>query len=86
MEFTDPGQQLCPGHLWHPLAGQHDADRAPVVAELAEQAQWTIGGPNADDLVVGPVPLAKLSLDGAWRPRIVIDDEQNWNVWHGHHL
>jgi hypothetical protein len=70
MELTDPGQLLCPGYLRHPLAGQHDADLAPVVAELAEQAEWIIGGPNADDLVVGPVPLAKLSLDDASRPLV----------------
>jgi hypothetical protein len=44
------------------------------VAKLGEQAERVIGGVHADDLVVGPVPLAKLSRDEAPRPRIVIDD------------
>jgi hypothetical protein len=41
---------------------------------------------KADDLVVGSVPFAKLHLDDASRPRIVIDDHQNWSIWHGQHL
>jgi hypothetical protein len=86
MELTDPGQQLGPGQRRHPLAGQRDGDLAAVVAEHAEQAERIIGGPNADDLVVGSVRLAKLSLDDASRPRIVIDDQQNWSIWHGQHL
>jgi hypothetical protein len=86
MELTDPRQQLCPGHLRHRLAGQHDADHAPVVAEPGEQAERIIGGSNADDLVIGPVPLAQFPLDDASCPRVVIDDQQDWSIWHGRHL
>ena len=86
MELTDPRQQLCPGQLRHRFTGQHDADPAPVVAELAEQAGRIIGGSSADDLVIGPVPLTELSLDDTSRPRIVIDNQQDWSTWHGRHL
>ena len=93
MELTDPRQQLCPGQLRlcpgrlrHRFASQHEADPAPVVAELAEQAERIIGGSSADDLVIGPVPLAELSLDDTSRPRIVIDNQQDWSTWHGRHL
>ena len=86
MELTDPRQQLRPGRLRHRLASQHDADPAPVVAELGQQAERIVGGPNADDLVVGPVPLAQLFLDDASGLRVVIDDQQDWSIWHGRHL
>ena len=86
MELTDLRQQLCPGHCRHPLTGQDDADQAPVVAEPGEQAGRIIGGSSADDLVIGSVPLAELSLDHTARPRIVIDDQQDWSIWHGRHL
>jgi hypothetical protein len=68
------------------LAGQHDADPAPVVAELGEQAQGIIGGSDTDDLVVGPVPLAQFLLDDASGLRVVIGDQQDWSIWHGRHL
>ena len=86
MELTNPRQQLRPGQLRHRLAGQHDADPAPVVAELGEQAEWIIGGSDADDLVIGPVPLAQFLLDDASGLRVVIDDQQDWSIWHGRHL
>ena len=86
MELTDPRQQLCPGHSWHPLTGQDDADQAPAVAEPGQQTGRIIGGSSANDLVIGSVPLAELSLDDTARPRIVIDDQQDWSIRHGRHL
>jgi hypothetical protein len=86
VELTDPCQQLRPGQLRHRLAGQHDADPAPTVAEPGEQAKRVIGGSNADDLVIGPVPLAQLALDDAASLRVVIDDQQDWSIRHGRHL
>ena len=86
MELADLRQQLCPGHSWHPLTGQNDADQAPVIAEPGEQARRIIGGPSANDLVIGPVPLAQLSLHGPSRPLVVIDDQQDRSIWHGRHL
>ena len=86
MELTDPGQQLCPGQRRHRFARQHDGDQALTVAEPGEQTGRIIGGSNADDLVIGPVPLAQLPLHHASRPRVVIDDQQNWSTWHGRHL
>jgi hypothetical protein len=86
MELTDPGQQLCPGHLRHLLASQHDPDQAPVVAELGEQAERIVGRVSTDDLIVRPVPLAELSLDNTSRPRIVIDYQQHWSRTHRRHL
>jgi hypothetical protein len=68
------------------LASQHDADPAPVVPELGEQAERIVGGSNADDLLIGPVPLAQLSLDDSSRLRVVNDDQQDWRTWHGRHL
>src|SRR5207249_5192169 len=84
VELTDPGQQLRPGQLRRRLARQHDADPAPVVAEPGEQAERIVGGSSADDLVIGPVPLAQLALDDAASLRVVIDDQQDGSSWHGH--
>ncbi len=86
MELTDPRQQLYPGQLRHRFACQHDADQALVVAKPGEQTGRIVGGSNADDLVVGPVPLAQLPLHDASRLRVVIDDQQDWSTWHGRHL
>ena len=86
MELADLRQQLCAGHSWHPLTGQDDADQAPIVAEPGEQAGRIIGGSSANDLVIGSVPLAELCLDDTARPRIVIDDQQDWSIWHERHL
>ena len=86
MELTNPRQQLCPGQLRHRFAGQHDADPAPIPAEPGEQAKRVIGGSDADDLVIGPVPLAQLALDNTSSLRVVIDDQQDWSIWHGRHL
>ena len=86
MELADLRQELCPGHSWHPLTGQDDADQAPVVTEPGEQAGRIISGFSANDLVIGAVPLAELSLDDAARSRIVIDDQQDWSIWHGRTL
>ena len=86
MELADLRQQLCPGHSWRPLTRQNDADQAPIVAEPGEQAGWIIGGSSANDLVIGSISLAELSLDDTARPRIVIDDQQDWSIWHGRHL
>ena len=86
MELTDPRQQLCPGQLRHRFARQHDADPALAVSKPGEQTGRIIGGSNADDLVIGPVPLAQLPLHDASRPRVVIDDQQDWSTWHGRHL
>jgi hypothetical protein len=68
------------------LASQHDADPAPVVPEFGEQTERIVGGSNADDLIIGPVPLVQLSLDDSSRLRVVIDDQQDWRIWHGRHL
>ena len=86
MELTDPRQQLYPGQRRHRFARQHDADQALVVAKPGEQTGRIIGRSNADDLVIGPVPLAQLPLHDAWRPQVVIDDQQDWSTWHGRHL
>jgi hypothetical protein len=86
MELTNPRQQLYPGQLRHRLASQHDADPAPVGAELGQQAEGIVGGSDADDLVIGPVPLAQFFLDDASRLRVVIGDQQDWSIWHGRHL
>jgi hypothetical protein len=51
-----------------------------------EQAGRIIGESNADDLVVGSVPLAELCLDNTSRPRIVIDDQQDGSIWPGRPL
>jgi len=56
------------------------------LTEPGEQAEWIIGRSGADDLVVAPVPLAQLALDNAAPLRVVIDDQQDWSVWHGRHL
>ena len=53
---------------------------------VGEQAERIVGGSNADDLIIGPVPLAQLSLDDSSRLRVVIDDQQDWRTWHGRHL
>jgi hypothetical protein len=86
MKLADLRQQLCPGRSWHPLTGQDHADQAPVVTEPGEQAERIIGGPSADDLVIGSVPLAELSLDDTAGPRIFIGDQQDWSIWHAGHL
>ena len=82
MELADLRQQLCAGRSWHPQTGQDDADQAPIVAEPGEQAGRIIGRSSANDLVIGSVPLAEFCLDDTARPRIVIDDQQDWSIWH----
>jgi hypothetical protein len=58
------------------LVSEHQTDLAPVVVELAKDAQRLLDGPGSDDLVVSPVALAQLSLDAVMRSRVV-DQQQN---------
>jgi hypothetical protein len=67
------------------LASQHDADLAPVVAELREQAVRVIIESDAPDLVVGGIPLAQLVLHDVARPRVIVDEKQDWGIWHEQH-
>jgi hypothetical protein len=76
VEFPDPRQELCPRRFRQPLVSQHQTDLAPVVAELAEDAERLLDGPGSDDLVVSPIALAQLSLDAVMRSRVV-DQQQN---------
>jgi hypothetical protein len=62
-----------------------DEHAVQAFAERAERAQRPAGGPDGDDLVVGPVALAKLTLDGLPLAEVVVDDEQDWSIWRGRH-
>jgi hypothetical protein len=85
VELTDPGQQLRPGRPGLPLPGQDHAEQAPVVAQPGQQAERVIGGSGTGDLIVNSIPFAKLSLDDISPLRIVVNDQQDWSIWHRRH-
>jgi hypothetical protein len=85
VKLADTGQQVRPGPPRHLLPSQHDANQAPVIVEVGEQAERIIAGISANDLIIRPVPLAQLSRDHASRPRIVIDNQQHWSISHRPH-
>jgi hypothetical protein len=76
VNLPDPRQQLSSGPTGQPLAGQHESDLAPAIAEPAEDVERRCDRPGRDDLVVSPIALAQLRLDALLRPRL-IGQQQN---------
>jgi hypothetical protein len=77
VQLVHLGQQLDPGHVRHPLVGQHQRHLPTPHLDLLQRPERGRPGTLADHLVVGAVALAQLFLDAAARSRLVINRQQH---------
>src|SRR6266576_6523016 len=71
IELPNARQQLRPGRVLQPLAGEHETDLALAVAELTQGLERLLSRPGGDDPVVSPVALTQLGLHASACSRTV---------------
>src|SRR5262245_8738371 len=79
VDVPRPGQELGPCHSRHELVGQDDDDFTCFIGQLGKKLDPRFRAARRDDLVVGLVSVAQLSVYSPTSALIVVDRHQHWS-------